>query len=188
MNCLKGIALLIILFFVLFLFIIMNKNHGVHHVRNNLITFDVESTPYDGAIEFELNTDDILAGRKQPEKITSIYQTDIYLAEIYEKINSINEDEEVHIVIGFESKFKSPEGKMVSLHEIWPDGRTNSGLVNVAAFNQGGDPGVFGAGSGDHEGRFEQAVSYFFTKEEINKSYKWRFSISDFFILHYKEK
>ncbi|MFT4414126.1 hypothetical protein ACLM5H_09715 [Fredinandcohnia humi] len=163
----------------------------IHYVFGNIDNFEVQTIPYNGEIEFDLQANDILNGLKEPKKLETIHNTDVYLWYIEERENTINGEKEINIMIGFDSHYKPPQGKMVTFTRISQNNSniTYSSSTLLEVCNEKENFVNFGKGYGSsNDGRFEQHALFVFPKEEITKSNEWSFKISGLHLLEYKEK
>lgn len=166
----------------------LNEEKDIQFIRHNLDDYYAETIPYKEKITFTLSTEKILNGIVVPIKIDSIHNTDVYVVKTFEKVNSINKRKEVIIVIGLDSEIRSDNGTVLSHFRLNDDNSYTTGNVVFKAFDENGELGDFGIGSGDHEGIYGQAFSYHFEKEDLIKRKELTFEISGFYLLNYHEK
>lgn len=164
------------------------EEKDIQFIRQNLDAYHTETIPYKEEITFTLPTEKILNGIVEPIKITSIHDTDVFVIETYEKENPFTKNKEIDIIIGFDSHVNSKNGTVLSHFRLNDDGTYTTGDVFHRVFDENGELGNFGRGSGDHEGRFEQFVSFTFEQEELKKSRELTFEISGLYQLNYTEK
>lgn len=163
-----------------------NEEKDFTFVRKNLNDFQVETIPYEDKISFTLTTDEIIKGSKEPKKIETIHDTDVYITEIKEKENEPNI---ISINVGFDGHFKSPDGTMISMRRYNDDNTVTTSLTEIKVFNDKGEQTQsFGYTSGDSEGKYGQFITYFMEKDIVEKSKEWSFEISNLFLLNYEEK
>ncbi|OEH92532.1 hypothetical protein [Bacillus solimangrovi] len=176
-------------FGVLFFIMIMgayltNEKKDILYIRHNLDKFHTETVPYHDEIEFTLKTDEVIHGIDKPIKITSIYDTDVYVTEVREKKNHI------YVVLGFDSHINWQGGTMLSFFRLNDDDyyTFSTGFIEFDAYDEYGEIGDYGGGFGDNRGQYQQVGHYNFDKEEFLKSNEWTFEISGFHLLNYSEK
>ncbi|THE13663.1 hypothetical protein E1I69_07045 [Bacillus timonensis] len=188
----KQNALKTIPFFIVFLFLISGCSYSygidINYIQQYPDKYSASTLPYEGKIEFSLSTEEILNGIEEPQKITTIYDTDVFLIDITEDENTINNEQEILVIVGFDSHINSNEGTLLSQYEVNEDNSITTGSVNIKAFGDDGELGSFGTGSGDFEGKYEQHVMYVFNKDDLFKSKKWKFEISGLHLLTYSKK
>lgn len=78
---------IIIIGFIIIFLIVFWGGRDINYVFGNIDDFEVITIPYNGEIEFVLQTNDILTELEEPEKLETIYNTDVYLWEITEAEN-----------------------------------------------------------------------------------------------------
>ncbi|WP_377890189.1 hypothetical protein [Alkalihalobacillus sp. R86527] len=163
---------------------------GIVYIRQHPNEYIATTVPYEETIEFTLTTEEIMNGLTKPMKITSDQQTDVFLVEIKEDTNKINQEKEIALIVGFRYTYHSPEGSMISLFRVNKDNTFSTGLINLSAHNEMGESGDIEVGSGDfsHQDGFEQTVMYRFKEDELKKSKKWNFEINGLYVLNYEEK
>jgi len=175
-------------FIIIVLFLFYN-DRDIEYVLGNVDDFDVNTTPYNNEIEFTLQASDLLKKLDKPRELETIYNTDVYLWKISEVENTLNDEKKINILIGLDSHYKAPRGKMLSITTI---SKKNSNITyslstELEVQNDKGDFVNIGKGYGDSSGRFEQHALFVFPKEEINNSKEWSFKISGLHLLEYNE-
>lgn len=177
------------IFIIGFVFYQFNKNQGVHYIFNNLDRFDVQTTTYEEKIQFKLTTEEIISGLDLPLGITELENTNIDLVQIIERENTFSHEDEIILIIGIKSQYKSSEGTMLSLTKLNEDRSFTTSLVELNAYDEHGNPGHFGSGNGSYyEGGYQEHIGYTFEKEELMSSKEWLFEVSGLRLVMYKKK
>lgn len=168
----------------------INSDKDIYFIRENLDKYNAETVPYEEEIQFKLITKDILEGIEKPNKITSAYDTDVYISDIKERKNELKNKQEIIINIGLVGNIED-QGTLLSTFRLNEDDTYSSSpnfKQDIRAFNKQGELGDFGGGIGGSEGRFKQGVVYIFNKDELMKSQEWTFEIEGLSLLKYQEK
>ncbi|MYL31992.1 hypothetical protein [Pontibacillus yanchengensis] len=76
---------------------------------------------------------------------------------------------------------------MLSLFRL-NDNQTRTNTIRLKAYEENGAEGNYGSGFGDSEGNSEQMAMFVFTKEELQKSKRWTFQMSNMHLLNYKKR
>lgn len=164
-----------------------SNEKGISYVRRNLDMHQAETVPYQNDITFTLTTKQILNGLSEPIHINQVYDTDIYVEEVKEKMNDLKEKKEYLIIVGFNSHYHADGGKMLSLFRLNKN-QTRTNTIRLRAYGENGDEGDYGSGFGDSEGKSEQMAMFVFTKKELQKSKRWTFQMSNMHLLNYSKK
>lgn len=185
------IVIILLSIFTLFLYWYNNNINKFHNIFDNLEEYDVKTVPYDNEIKFVLSTEDILNGIEKQREITKINDTLLYLSEIEEKVNNINNEPEIYITIGMaiDSK-RSQHGTVLTMHSIE---EANNNLITkysviLKAFDDKTKPGSFEKGYGDSTGEYYEEMTFIFSKSDIKNSEEWSFSVSGLNLLTYNKK
>ncbi|MYL31993.1 hypothetical protein [Pontibacillus yanchengensis] len=88
-------ALLSISALLIISLILTSNEKGISYVRRNLDIHQAETVPYQNDITFTLTTKQILNGLNEPIHINQIYDTDIYVEEVKEKMNDLKEKKNI---------------------------------------------------------------------------------------------
>ena len=155
---------------------------GPLSIRLDLDNYEVETVPLEEKIIFELSSEELLNEIEEPEKITTVHQTTLYLEETFQREDSI-----VVATIGFEYNYKSPVGEMLSLYQMTEEGIfTNSGVV-ITVLDEDETELDVAKGSGDGE-EYEQWVGVQIPKEVLTENDKITIEIDGLHILSYRER
>ncbi|EDL66523.1 hypothetical protein [Bacillus sp. SG-1] len=177
--------------FLLFILGACKSSDGkdIIHIRQNLEDYQAETVPYEEEIQFTLTTKEILEGVEEPRKITTVHDTEVFLAGIEEEVNELNNKHEILVFVGLDGKVEE-KGTLLSTFRLNEDDTYTSGpnfLTDIRAINERGEDGDFGGTVGDYEGRFEQRVLYVFEKDELMGNKEWTFEIEGLYLLEYQE-
>lgn len=170
-----------------------NEKKGLNYVENHINNFDIKSEPYKDNIEFTLTTDKLLKGIKEPIKLKTFGNTDVYLTKIeVRKIRDYDTNQTVIIHVGFESHYISPQGTMLCMERYNDDNTVTTGLTQAGAYSDTVRLNSMGSYAGDNTGYdsniYEQEVGFKIKKHDILKSKKWHFRISGLYLLEYSKK
>ncbi|GEL77401.1 hypothetical protein [Tenuibacillus multivorans] len=159
---------------------ISDDEKDILYIRKNPDGFQAKTIPYQGNIVFTLKTDEILNGINEPQKITRIEDTEVYLTELREKEN------EIFVIIEFDGNFNPEGGTMLSLFRL-SDNNSHANTVTLQSYNDNGERIGFVRGSGDGGKLYGQQVHYRLIMDKLVKSDEWTFEISDMHLLNYSK-
>ena len=160
------------------------EDKGPLSIRHDLDIYDVDTTPYEGKIVFDLSSEEILSEIEEPIEITTVYQTTLYLAETVERDDSM-----VVLTVGFDYNYQSPSGEMLSLYHLYEEGRFTSSGVEIKVFDEDGKELDVARGSGDGEKYgYEQWVGVQIPKELLTDNEDFTFEIDGLYVLDYRER
>ena len=166
-----------------------SDDKDIIHIRQNLEDYQAKTVPYEEEIQFTLTTKEILEGVEEPRKITTVHDTEVFLTDIKEEVNELNNKQEILVFVGLDGKVEE-KGTLLSTFRLNEDDTYTSGpnfLTDIRAINERGEDGDFGGTVGDYEGRSGQRVLYVFAKDELMGSKEWTFEIEGLYLLEYQE-